>query len=393
MAVKISLLPNELVTPDDADVVPVVDAAPTPETKRITIANLRAALVSLQNAYNTARDIVVDAVKGPIAPRNDSDDADLVFLSRDPAAVLAGRLLRGMMGANTIDPAIDVEALGSGPAYRARSGALSVDVTPSGIDARGDTTALTIAGLVPSGVGQAGRAIVIESAPGSAGDGVTPGGAGGSLTLRANEGGADGGAGAGADGSISIGETQTSTTMVGASIGVGLVAPTVSVLGDALGAVINDQIDLTAQRAGADAIVLAATEATGTIAAKIAGVDVVQVSASGVAVTGQLTATQGLIRTVRTVSGAFSVLLTDDVLLVDTSGGAATAALPDIATVPDGKTITVKDVGGAASTNKITLGRFGAETIEGVAGNQSLETDFGALTLLKSGTGWWYLHG
>jgi hypothetical protein len=74
--------------------------------------------------------------------------------------------------------------------------------------------------------------------------------------------------------------------------------------------------------------------------------------------------------------------------LVDTSA-ARTLTLPDPATTK--RPIWIKDKTGSASTNPITVARFGSEKIETVAASFSLNSDLGAWTLVTDGTDWFIL--
>ena len=56
-----------------------------------------------------------------------------------------------------------------------------------------------------------------------------------------------------------------------------------------------------------------------------------------------------------------------------------------------GARIMIKDVSGLANTNAITVARAGSESIEGVAGNKLLQTNWGAFTLVSDGTNWYMI--
>lgn len=74
--------------------------------------------------------------------------------------------------------------------------------------------------------------------------------------------------------------------------------------------------------------------------------------------------------------------------LVDTSA-ARSLALPDPAATK--RPIWIKDKTGSASTNPITVTRFGAENIETVAASYSLNSDLGAWTFVNDGTDWFII--
>jgi hypothetical protein len=74
--------------------------------------------------------------------------------------------------------------------------------------------------------------------------------------------------------------------------------------------------------------------------------------------------------------------------LVDTSA-ARTLTLPDPAATK--RPIWIKDKTGSASTNPITVARFGSEEIETVAASYALNSDLGAWTLVNDGTDWFII--
>ena len=99
----------------------------------------------------------------------------------------------------------------------------------------------------------------------------------------------------------------------------------------------------------------------------------VKTSAGGIAATYTTTAVNSNI----TLAGLTTYM-------VDTSA-ARTLTLPSPAA---GTTISIKDVIGTANTNNITIVRFAAEKIEGVAASKVLQTNWGAWTLTSNGTDW-----
>ena len=89
-------------------------------------------------------------------------------------------------------------------------------------------------------------------------------------------------------------------------------------------------------------------------------------------------------------TAAYTLAATDleRVITIDSSGGAFDLDLPDPATLPAGWWARIVDVGGALTTNPVTLSRFGAETISGVAANYLLRADHGEWILRRSGSDW-----
>lgn len=88
-----------------------------------------------------------------------------------------------------------------------------------------------------------------------------------------------------------------------------------------------------------------------------------------------------------------SATTTDDeeVIFVDTSGGAVTLTLASADAV-DGNEIVVVDVGGSVETDALTIDTEGSETIDGES-SITLETNFGAQVLASNGTNWFTAGG
>lgn len=100
----------------------------------------------------------------------------------------------------------------------------------------------------------------------------------------------------------------------------------------------------------------------------------------------QLTIRNVTVSTVKTSN--YTVLVTDELIQVDTTGGAVTITLPNSTSVPKGRFI-VKDVGGAAQTNAITILRAGSDTIEdGSSTSTTIDWQYGSLEFVWSGTKW-----
>jgi hypothetical protein len=90
---------------------------------------------------------------------------------------------------------------------------------------------------------------------------------------------------------------------------------------------------------------------------------------------------------VRSVGVSGGILATDAVILV--TAVPITLTLPSPATV--GQVYAIKDTTGTAETNAITLARFGAENIEGLAASRLLQVNFGSWRVISDGTNWWLL--
>jgi hypothetical protein len=99
----------------------------------------------------------------------------------------------------------------------------------------------------------------------------------------------------------------------------------------------------------------------------------------------------------------YTVLDTDDILLVDSSTAAVSIFIPALANHPDGRVLTIKDAGGLAGTNMISISMAGSEGSFMVGWEPSqadlvdgrllrgLSSDGASVTLLKTSTQWVHL--
>ena len=85
-------------------------------------------------------------------------------------------------------------------------------------------------------------------------------------------------------------------------------------------------------------------------------------------------------------SAAYTITGDDCVVGVDTTSAAVTVTL-DSDLVAAGRIIIVKDVGGNAATNAITIATEGSETIDGNA-TATISTAYGVVRLISDGTNW-----
>ncbi|MCW5943322.1 MAG: hypothetical protein KIS66_13905 [Fimbriimonadaceae bacterium] len=90
----------------------------------------------------------------------------------------------------------------------------------------------------------------------------------------------------------------------------------------------------------------------------------------------------------RAVSSSGAIAAYDEVLRVDTTGGAVTIDLVD-PTGWDSRVRTVKDVGGAAATNAITLDPAPGVNLDGSTSNRTITLAYGSIRLICAG-GHWY---
>ena len=100
----------------------------------------------------------------------------------------------------------------------------------------------------------------------------------------------------------------------------------------------------------------------------------------------------GLIRNITTVNAAtYDLLVTDDIVHVTYTGtGAVTSLTLPTAQTLSGRTIIIKDAGGNAGTNNITIDTEGAQTIDGSA-TAVISANYDSITLYSDGTNWFII--
>lgn len=105
--------------------------------------------------------------------------------------------------------------------------------------------------------------------------------------------------------------------------------------------------------------------------------------------TGTATITNGQVRSVTTVNAAtYDLLVSDYILSVTyTATGAVTSLTLPTAQVVAGRIAIVKDAGGNAGTNNITVDTEGAQTIDGVS-TYVINSNYQSASLYCDGTNW-----
>lgn len=83
-------------------------------------------------------------------------------------------------------------------------------------------------------------------------------------------------------------------------------------------------------------------------------------------------------------TAAYTVVDTDDVVLVDTTSAAITVTIPSALIATPGYQVVIKDVG-AAEDNNITIATEGSETVNGAA-TGTIATTKAAMRLVSNGT-------
>jgi len=85
----------------------------------------------------------------------------------------------------------------------------------------------------------------------------------------------------------------------------------------------------------------------------------------------------------------YTILITDDYLFVDTSGGAVTLHLPDPTQFHCSKQFRLIDIKGTFETNNCTVTPFAAEKLEGLAAPKPFQTNWGGWTIVTDQTDWY----
>ena len=91
------------------------------------------------------------------------------------------------------------------------------------------------------------------------------------------------------------------------------------------------------------------------------------------------------------ISTTYTASTTDYYLGIDSTAGAVSVRLPDADDCSDGQTYVIKDEGGNASTNNITVVASGAQTIDG-ANSVVLESPYAALQLYCNGASKFFVY-
>jgi len=87
------------------------------------------------------------------------------------------------------------------------------------------------------------------------------------------------------------------------------------------------------------------------------------------------------------ISSNYTVLSSDYIIGVNTSGGPITITLPSVASTTSGRTLIIKDETGNASTNAITVNCAGSDTIDG-DNSILIDSNHIAIAIYCTSTGW-----
>ncbi len=106
-------------------------------------------------------------------------------------------------------------------------------------------------------------------------------------------------------------------------------------------------------------------------------------------VLGTATLGSGMVYSTTLVAGATYSVLAGDAFIYSSYSATGTCAIDlPTAQVLAGRTIVIKDIGGNAGTNNLTVTTEGAELIDGAA-TVVINTDYGKVTLQSDGTDWY----
>ena len=97
-------------------------------------------------------------------------------------------------------------------------------------------------------------------------------------------------------------------------------------------------------------------------------------------------------RNVATVAAAtYDITATDQIIHVTYTGTAAVTSLTLLtAQTTAGRVLTIKDAGGNAASNTITIDTEGSETIDGAA-TALIQNDYASITIYSDGSNWFII--
>ena len=149
-----------------------------------------------------------------------------------------------------------------------------------------------------------------------------------------------------------------------------------------------DNIHASESPNGTTALALSGRDGSEFIKAYITDNEILEISEYGLDISNYTLTTGARINSITTVNTAtYNLLSTDYILNITyTATGAVTITLPT-AQVVDGRTIIIKDAGGNAGTNNITVATEGAETIDGAA-TAVIAADYNSINLYCDGSNW-----
>ena len=115
------------------------------------------------------------------------------------------------------------------------------------------------------------------------------------------------------------------------------------------------------------------------------------ISGSGQAQFGSIQIAGGLNLNRRTLSSTATASVNDYFIGLNSTVGAFEVRLPNAATLTNGQTYVLKDEGGAAKNNNITILAHGSQTIDG-ANSVVLESPYGAFSIYCNGVDKFFVY-
>jgi hypothetical protein len=89
-------------------------------------------------------------------------------------------------------------------------------------------------------------------------------------------------------------------------------------------------------------------------------------------------------------SSTYTITTSDYYIGLDTTSNAITVTLPQVANCTPGQTYVIKDEGGAAASNNITIEGAGSEKVDGQI-NQTINSNYASLSLYCGGARGWFI--
>lgn len=89
------------------------------------------------------------------------------------------------------------------------------------------------------------------------------------------------------------------------------------------------------------------------------------------------------------INGNYTATSTDSILSCDTSSNSLTITLPSISDTVNGKTYIIKDVGGSANTNNITINSASTSEFIDAGTSYTISTVYGCVGLYCNNGNWW----
>lgn len=97
----------------------------------------------------------------------------------------------------------------------------------------------------------------------------------------------------------------------------------------------------------------------------------------------------GMKYSVKSVATTYTALVTDYIIGVSTTSFAVTVNLPPTSLVGIGKVYEIRDIGGSATSNIITIDPFSTQKINGDT-TKGISTNYGSVKVVTDGYNWFY---